>query len=195
MTHSISVKMGVLGPSIPCALVDYRISRSDCFLRLSVVVLLLTHHCPCQVEWTEINAAWGQILLLLATIAEKLNFTFNGYRLKPMGSTSRIDKLEPSSSTEPKVTTLELFSSGDLTISRMFMHRTFDTAMVAFLECLRQLAEFVEQRDSSVKLPYRIAKDKIGDSCIRLVFNQDEAWTRACRYTLACLKVLLAHTR
>jgi len=74
------------------------------------------------------------------------------------------------------------------------MHRKFDMAMVAFLECLRQLGEFVEQQDSSLKLPYKIVKDKIGDSCIRLAFNQDEAWTRACKYTLTCVKFLLAHT-
>ena len=30
----------------------------------------------CQVEWAEINAAWGQTLLLLYTIARKLDFTF-----------------------------------------------------------------------------------------------------------------------
>lgn len=29
-----------------------------------------------QVEWAEINAAWGQTLLLLYTIARKLDFTF-----------------------------------------------------------------------------------------------------------------------
>lgn len=146
----------------------------------------------------EINAAWGQTLLLLATIAEKLGFAFDGYRLKPMGSVSRIEKLDPpasASAAEPKVTSLELFSSGDLPIGRMFMHRKFDMAMVAFLECLRQLGEFVEQRDPDVHLPYKIAKDKIGDSCIRLAFNQDEAWTRACKYTLTCAKFLLAHTR
>ena len=41
-------------------------------------------HKPCadatfgtlQVEWAEINAAWGQTLLLLYTIARKLDFTF-----------------------------------------------------------------------------------------------------------------------
>jgi len=150
-----------------------------------------------QVEWTEINAAWGQTLLLLATIAEKLNFTFDSYRLKPMGSSSKIEKLDPSANpaNEPKVTILELFSSGDLPLGRMFMHRKFDQAMVAFLECLRQLGEFVERTDPEVKLPYKIVKDKIGDSCIRLAFNQDEAWTRACKYTLTCVKFLLAHTR
>lgn len=75
------------------------------------------------------------------------------------------------------------------------MHRKFDQAMVAFLECLKQLGEYVEKTDSEMKLPYRIVKDKIGDSCIRLAFNQDEAWTRACKYTLTCVKFLLAHTR
>lgn len=148
------------------------------------------------VEWTEINAAWGQTLLLLSTIADKLSFTLDSYRLRPMGSSSKIEKLDPPSSNgDVKVTTLELFSSGDLPLGRMFMHRKFDQAMVAFLECLRQLGEFVERTDSEMKLPYYIVKDKIGDSCIRLAFNQDEAWTRACKYTLTCVKFLLAHTR
>lgn len=114
-----------------------------------------------------------------------------------MGSTSRIERLDypASGHGEPKVTSLELFSSGDLPLGRMFMHRKFDQAMVAFLECLRQLGEYVERTDAEMKLPYRIVKDKIGDSCIRLAFNQDEAWTRACKYTLTCVKFLLAHTR
>lgn len=32
-----------------------------------------------QVEWAEINAAWGQTLLLLYTIARKLGYTFEKY--------------------------------------------------------------------------------------------------------------------
>ncbi|KAI9806651.1 MAG: hypothetical protein M1825_006108 [Sarcosagium campestre] len=164
------------------------------------------------VEWAEINAAWGQTLLLLATISERLGFDFEGYKLKPMGSTSKIDKIEPtpnSSSTSQapsqattKVTSLELFSSGDLPLGRMFLHRRFDSAMVAFLDCLRQLGDFVEHGPSSriggrgeggLKLPYEIRKDRIGDASIKLGFNQDEAWTRACKYTLTCCKFLLAH--
>jgi beclin 1 len=161
------------------------------------------------VEWSEINAAWGQTLLLLATVADKLGFTFEGYRLKPMGSTSRIERLEylPSSTTsnaqhqttQPKTTIFELFSSGNLPLG--FLHRRFDNAMVAFLECLRQLGDFVEHdpaggrvdHQSGLKLPYEIRKDRIGDASIKLGFNQDEAWTRACKYTLTCCKFLLAH--
>ena len=176
---------------------------------------------PQHVEWAEINAAWGMTSLLLATVAEKLTFTFRGYKIKPMGSTSKIEKIEyspssaaasnstPSSGTpqQPKVSSLELYSSGDLPLGRMFIHRHFDAAMVAFLECLRQLGEFVEKghttnadpnsgpqhQQGGLKLPYEIRKDKIGDASIKLGASQDEAWTRACKYALTCCKFLLAH--
>ena len=198
-----------------------------------------------NVDWSEINAAWGTAALLLATVAEKLGFTFRGYAVKPMGSTSRIERIEQGSSAsrhsssgratdstsnfsthqEPqqfKVTTLDLFSSGDLPLGRMLLHRRLDAGMVAFLECLRQLCEFVEQSSqrasldsnlsindrgtagsdakvSKLKVPYSIIKDRIGDpekpeliASIKLGASQDEAWTRACKYTLTCCKFLLA---
>lgn len=196
---------------------------------------------PQNVDWPEINAAWGTAALLLATVADKLRFTFRGYKIRPMGSTSKIEKIEypPSASRQlssgnapldsttqqrqqqPKVTPLDLFSSGDLPLGRMLLHRRLDAGMVAFLECLRQLGEFVEASSANgpsphptspaqpspkptgrespasgthgLKLPYAIRKDKIGDSSIKLGVSQDEAWTRACIFTLTCCKFLLAH--
>jgi beclin 1 len=160
------------------------------------------------VDWTEINAAWGHTMLLLATVAEKLGYQFQGYRLRPIGSTSRIEKLDypsPSAShngsamkkADPKISVLELHSSGDLPLGLTFMHRRFDNAMVAFLECLRQLGEFVEVQTAnpgpSLKLPYEIKKDKIGDISIKLGVAQDDAWSKACKFTLTCCKFLLAH--
>lgn len=177
-----------------------------------------------SVDWPEINAAWGQTALLLATIAEKLGFSFQGYHLRPLGAMSRIDKIEyprpspaqsaigggnPTALGPPKITTLDLFSSGDLPLNLPWLHRRFDAGMVAFLDCLRQLGEYVEisqtpgssnrRAPSSppstiLKLPYPIRRDKIGDASIKLGFNQnDETWTRACKYTLTCCKYLLAH--
>ncbi|KAK2758700.1 autophagy protein 6 [Arachnomyces sp. PD_36] len=123
-----------------------------------------------SVEWSEINAAWGQTLLLLATIAGKLGFQFQGYRLKPMGSASKIEKVEyptqqPSiqssvaihnptntnpntalatTNQPPKITPLDLFSSENLPLNLARIHRRFDNGMVAFLECLRQIGTYVE---------------------------------------------------
>jgi beclin 1 len=177
------------------------------------------------VDWPEINAAWGQTCLLLATLAERLGYKFQGYELCPMGSNSTILKLEVkggnptsearnSSNTSPQVTRqrLELFSSGDFPLNFGFLHRKFDTAMVAFLECLRQLGDFVEKSGASsssglgigrdargvvgvgnVKMPYEIKRDRIHDQSIKLALNKEEAWTKACKYTLTCCKYLLAH--
>lgn len=200
-----------------------------------------------HVDWPEINAAWGQTLLLLATVAERLNYTFQGYRLRPIGSTSRIERVEwpqqspdlsrstvaspaqnqyrnqPPTTATPKITNLDLFSSGDMSIARVFWHRRFDAGMVAFLDCLSQLGHFVE-RTSSVPLtaerpslsrspssrtsaprtrvlPYPIDGEMIGDPAtgqavsIKLGtgLQQDDKWTKACKYALTCCKFLLAH--
>lgn len=109
------------------------------------------------VDWSEINAAWGQTLLLLQTIAERLSFSFHGYKLRPLGSTSRIEKHEysqtqhESAPNQPgriavptKTTQLELYSSG-ASLDRLFHARRYDQAMVAFLECLSQLGKHVEK--------------------------------------------------
>ena len=164
------------------------------------------------VEWPEINAAWGQTVLLLCVVSEKLGFDFKGFRLVPVGSTSRIEKLEyPQGSSQdqtrtakPKITQFDLFCTGDLPLGLGFLHRGFDNAMVCFLECLRQLGNHVERSSSQqgsssnsmpgLKMPYAINKEKIGDASIKLgAFNQEEVWTKACKYTLTCCKFLLAH--
>lgn len=173
------------------------------------------------VDWPEINAAWGQSLLLVVTVADKLGFKFDNYEPLPMGSTSKIiryDHPSPSSSRlgsqrsgpppAPKKHVLELFSSGDLPLNLLW-HRKFDTAMVAFLELLRQLGSFVQnqtktlaERDGfaspALTLPYEIEGDKIGDSrtghySIKLAMNNDESWTKACKFVLTCCKFLIAH--
>ena len=160
------------------------------------------------VDWSEINAAWGHTVLLLATVADRLGYKFDGYELQPMGSTSRIIRYEfpsPTSSQHqnnrpPKKSILELYSSGDMPLGLTFMHRKFDIAMVAFLECMRQLGAFVEKESAKqsenrkgLRLPYPIDGDKIGDVSIKLGIAQDDAWSRGCKYTLTCCKFLLAH--
>jgi beclin 1 len=149
------------------------------------------------VEWSEINAAWGHALLLLSTMADGLSFAFSGYELQPMGSTSRIVRLN-TTGPRPRRIVLDLFSSGDLPLGLPFLHRRFDAAMVAFLACLRQLGDFVaaETRRAGrpLVLPYAIAGDRIDGLCIRLARARDYDWSAACKMTLTCCKFLLAHT-
>ncbi|KIV99541.1 uncharacterized protein PV09_08841 [Verruconis gallopava] len=165
------------------------------------------------VDWSEINAAWGHTCLLLVTVAEKLNYTFKGYELLPMGSTSRIKQYktprsasnDPSHLTKPRADIYKLYHQGDAisTLGGLF-HSEFDSAMIAFLECLRQLIDHahrtpIELSDGGVvecpRIAYRIEKDKIGDHSIRLsgLGNQEAEWTKACKLTLICCKFLLAH--
>lgn len=144
-------------------------------------------------DWAEINAAWGQTLLLLTTVADKIAFTFEGYSLRPMGSNSKIEKIETSGDQATRIHSLELFCTADTPIGRMFSNRKFNAAMVALLDCLRQMGEHVEAKDPSVKMPYPIVKDRIGDASIKIAFSPDEGWTKACKYTLTCAKFLLAY--
>lgn len=171
------------------------------------------------VEWAEINAAWGQACLLLQTVSERLAVTLQGYRLKPMGSTSTIDRIDTatagsSSSTSSSSSTLKaappttttslpLHYTSDLPLSLNFLHRHFDAAMIAFLDCVRQLGRHVERATAAaasdgvgLQMPYEIVKDRINDCSIKLGGGfgaADESWTKACKFTLTCCKFLLAH--
>ena len=84
-------------------------------------------------EWSEINAAWGQTALLLWALARKVGINFNKYQVVPYGSYSYIKNL-----TDEK--TLPLYGSGGF---RMIFDSKFDSAMVAFLDCLTQFANEV----------------------------------------------------
>jgi len=158
------------------------------------------------VDWPEINAAWGQALLLVVTVADKLGYKFEGYEPLPMGSTSKIVELKyPSPSASrlgtreragpppaPRRDVWDLYFSGDL-LSQVWS-RKFDKGMVAFLELVRQLGNFVHQQtkeehqrvelsghhtdgggsgggggvglSAPLMLPYKIEGDKIGDDRI-----------------------------
>ncbi|GAA6025956.1 hypothetical protein JCM8202_004283 [Rhodotorula sphaerocarpa] len=192
-----------------------------------------------NVEWPEINAAWGHTLLLLSTVARKFGFRhFRGYRLVPCGSFSTIEKLDEGAGAggagagggtvggghaqreaegqreweaygrseggsagqldygrednAAVVAVYELYGSGDFAVTRLLQNRRFDMAMVAFLECLRRLVEFVTARDPKIRVPHAVVKDRIGDVSIKLQFGSDEAWTRALRHVLLDLKILLS---
>ncbi|XP_054710251.1 beclin-1-like [Uloborus diversus] len=140
------------------------------------------------VDWPEINAAWGQTVLLLHSLAKKINLTFERYRLVPYGNHSYLESLDKSKD-------LPLYCFGGI---RYMLDNRFDQAMVAFLDCLQQFKEKVEDGDASFHLPYRMDKGKIEDIStgksysIKIQFNSEEQWTKALKFMLTNLKWALA---
>ncbi|CAH8840819.1 unnamed protein product [Trichobilharzia szidati] len=140
------------------------------------------------VGWEEINAAWGQCALLLQCISKKLNFTFQNYRVVPMGSQSKIIQLSISKEFPLYYTTggMRLLSAGK-----------FDTAMINFLDCVNQV-QCVIEHSSNIQLPFRIKdKGKLQDSdgqvySIRWNGNSEENWTKALKMMLINMKWIIA---
>ncbi|EIM20365.1 autophagy protein 6 [Wallemia mellicola CBS 633.66] len=150
-----------------------------------------------NVEWSEINAAWGHLALLLYSVANKLNFEFMNARIIPLGSFSKIEKATLTQNVL-KWETLELYHPGSAL--SMLHTRRFDQAMITFLDMLKQLLDWISARDMTVKWPYKITKERIGDNSIRLPGQftgdktADEEWTRALRGLLGTSKVLVQWT-
>ena len=82
----------------------------------------------------------------------------------------------------------------------MLHTRRFDQAMVAVLDVVKQMMDEISRRDVSVRWPYKINRDKMGDNSIRLPSQfttdktVDEEWTRALRGVLGTCKVIVQWT-
>lgn len=63
---------------------------------------------------------------------------------------------------------LPLHGSGGF---RYYWDAKFDSGLVAFLECLQQFRDKVEQGDKDFCLPYRMIKGKIEDSSSETVYS------------------------
>lgn len=118
------------------------------------------------VDWSEINAAWGQTTLLLVALARKMNLTFKRFRLVPFGNHSYIEALDQNKE-------LPLYGSGGF---KFLWDTKFDAAMVAFLDCLQQFKEQVEKGDSEFCLPYRMDRGKIEDSATGNSYSIKYVW-------------------
>jgi len=136
------------------------------------------------VEWAEINAALGQVVALLQTIAKQANFKFSKYNLIPMGSFSKMTKKDDTNQ-------YELYGSNELSLSKLFWYRRFDQALQWLLQCIRELSDHASSMDPSFKQRYIIKNEKIGDVSIRLQFTTEADWTKALKYMLTNLKFLL----
>jgi beclin 1 len=131
------------------------------------------------VEWSEINAAWGQVALLLATLAREVHFSFSKYRIIPQGSVSKMAKVGSEK------TSYELFCNGG------FFKSSFNNAMLCILHCVRELGDYAERTDRAMCLPYPVEDDKVGGLSVR-TGGSEVLWTHALKNFLCDIKWLVA---
>lgn len=141
---------------------------------------LATH----PIEWQEINAALGEAAAAVYTIANRSKVEFKNYIIIPIGSFTKIAKVED------KNTFYSLFSDGSYSI---FPKRNFNIALQGLLTCIDEIGEHVIHHDPTLQLPYKInsAEGKINNQSI-LVGSDDEQWTRALKYMLSDIKWIIA---
>eukprot|EP00741_Cyanophora_paradoxa_P014983 tig00020830_g14456.t1 len=165
-------------------------------------------------DWNECNAAWGLAALLLQVLGRRANFTFRPYRPVPLGNVSRMVCDEPK---RREALELHCEEGSSINFNRVSKQSKFDAAQVAFLQCVKALGDWALSLDPrGVQLPYEIDDDKINGASIRyhgrqfgekgdeqapsrappssppLSLTAPPQWTKALKYTLTHLKMLMA---
>ncbi|VDD87578.1 unnamed protein product [Enterobius vermicularis] len=155
-----------------------------------------------QVEWNEINTAWGQAALLLTVLFKNVEYCeLEDYKIFPMGNHSFIRVLSTGED-------LPLYGSGGF---KPFGQKNFDEAISAYVECFRQLEKYIQvyliseqllwipnrlncpyKANSTFRLPHKMRKDYIEDNrveySVKMQFNSEERWTKAMKCLLINLR-------
>lgn len=152
-----------------------------------------------KIIWPEINAALGQIVLLLVFLIKRLKLDLKNYKLVPMGSQSQIIKFSAKDAvdgTTKSKTILNLYSSDEFSLGKLFNFNKLDVAMIALLDIVSLIEAKVLSIDQEIELPYKIKNDTIGAKSIRVTSNSE--WTSSCKFLLTNLNWILtfvsAHT-
>jgi hypothetical protein len=142
------------------------------------------------VEWSEINAALGQVALLLSTIEHETPMTFS-YELFPKGSQSQIAKLPDARGTQQ---IYNLYTDGGGFSVFQMRNNSFHKGLELLLAVVAEAGSFIETQNPAFKLPYAIERSGSKIAGISIVVGQasDELWTRALKYMLTDLKWIVA---
>lgn len=137
------------------------------------------------IDHNEVNAALGQVALVIHTLAEKAGVKFKSFIISPLGNNPKIMKADDRRTMYP------LFL--DPTSFSFFPKRNFNLALSGFMSCVLELGDYVANYDPTMSMPYKIdlIESKIGE--ISFVYGvDDEVWTRALKFTLSNVKWIIA---
>ncbi|CAM9319950.1 unnamed protein product [Ectocarpus sp. 8 AP-2014] len=136
------------------------------------------------VDWQEVNAGVGQAAIVLVTVAMAMGVEFTKYLIAPCGSFTKIARSEDGRVLY-SLHTDESFS--------LFPRRNFNFALKAFLHCLGEVGDHVQEHDPTLRLPYHIKEKEgtVGGLPVALGSSYED-WTRALKYMLTDLKWIAA---
>lgn len=145
----------------------------------------------------EINAALGQIILLLSIVINKLNLKINNYKLYPLGSNSYIEVINTkydknwekidifrneSNATFPAISD---YFNGD---------KKFDKALYNLLKLTDLIKNNLIKIDNSNVIPFKIENYKINGYSIQFSSGKsNDEWNNACNSLLITCKWLLTY--
>lgn len=149
-------------------------------------------------EWSEINAALGQLALLLTITASSFKggaggrpaFQFKKWFIVPCGSFSEITEKGRSGGGAERHPLY--FNSGAWSLVGASPASKLGSALQKLMQCLHELGAYVQQLDPAFKLPYDVSPggDRVGGLPVAPVGS--EPWTRAMRYAACDVKWLVA---
>lgn len=136
------------------------------------------------VDWQEVNAGVGQAAIVLVSVAISMGVEFSKYLIAPCGSFTKIAR-----SGDGRV----LYSLHTDESFSLFPRRNFNLALKAFLTCLGEVGEHVQEHDPTLRLPYDIKEHEgtIGGLPVALGSSLED-WTRALKYMMTDLKWIAA---
>ncbi|KOG96196.1 beclin 1 [Saccharomyces eubayanus] len=135
------------------------------------------------VPWKEINAALGQLILLLATINKNLKINLLDYKLQPMGSFSKIKKRINSNVENNNNTTsdspggwliLPVYNDENFNLGKIFHKETkFDKSLETILEIIIQMTQQLSTIASSFSSQTRLSNQDASSLNINGNTNND----------------------
>lgn len=150
----------------------------------------LGHH----IVWLEVNAALGQVVLLLVFLIKKLSVNLVDFKLVPIGLKLQIIKYQTKPPDVPgerrTKSVLNLYLSNEFSLGRLFNFNKLDVLMIAVVEIVLQIQERLYQLDGDIELPYPMsAQGLVGGKLVRVTSNHE--WTEGCKHLLINLKWML----
>lgn len=143
------------------------------------------------VEWSEINAALGQVALLLSTVEQETNLVLK-HQLFPKGSFSQIAAKKTDARTSPP--TYNLYTDGGGFSVFQMRNSSFHKGLEFLLAVVADAGEHMYKENPAFQVPHPIEKDKNRIANISIIFGQgsDEQWTRGLKYLLTDIKWIVA---